>query len=445
MLAVARQYEAVAKESQPSPATLPFDIGIGRESDIISLSILTKPYVLHKYRKKGLISIVAKTPIGKHGCNRYHISISRSKTDILRKIYKHECTPFSIGYDGSMDAVSIIHMSTVVKEWCSKILNTKVDSVTTESYKTPETILFYPCVEGDYVYVTPRERMMLIIDLSLYKGTIALSSHNLIIPAIDEMDIPGSRMIQGLYVYDIETSEILDDLDQQHTIMNLNGIISSLDRAGDVIIPLTYERIDLIKELCKVWDVDTDTDISGYLYIYGAKHLPIDLIGSVREILLDHPPMARITKKEYSSYDHNNRYLTEYKGEIVELPGDIMSVPAWSIQQLKGTETVRDTYPQIPLPSLFADSAGITAVFESEGDDDMCLSRDLITLRTPTDNNDLLTRLEQLTSTAWSKAIFHTKWGIYMWLQHSIKSIHYMKPSYRFDTIEDAIAALENI
>jgi hypothetical protein len=251
--------------------------------------------------------------------------------------------------------------------------------------------------------------------------------------ALEEVILPTSQEIDGMYVFDYGVRNALSEYTVTDILRGIEGATNLLDEYGDMYVERHDSRYDLIVELCTAWSIDYE-EWGGGIYIYRGQLNPVDIRDAVREILLNHPGMFRTTNKDIRSTSSTE----EYKKDIREW-GDIQSIPMWSLKDMFQDKEVLRT--GLPEAEIAVDLTGAMVMYPDG-------SKELIRVRQRSDPGtaqEYLTILKELCDRVWKQGGFVSRWGKHMWEHYGIRSVFFTRTPPVFDTMRDAIAYLEKL
>lgn len=429
-----RVYSAV--ESNTSPSLPLQELVFG--SSTSTVSFIAKRSTVREFVRKGLVEIISSLGVGELGCYKYIVKVNTKDVDVVLDP-KLLCTPLSLSSSKPMTMMEANHLVPIVKAIVSKHFSLHISHLDVDIQRYADDVTLYlPRYKREHIYVSEDERSMVRVNLDDFQGYSFIGNGSLLPAALEEQPIPGSQVIHGITVYPSVVDDVVSQSNMIETLLEVNGVESTLSSYGDKLVPVSYNNKNLLFELCDVWGSKYDTLENGDIYIYNAENIPIDLCDGVREILLNHPPL--LLTNNLSLETHSSR--GEFKDDV-KVFGGVKSLPCWSPYDLSTDMQARDTF-SLPAASIVVDESGCWINISLSSDDD--ISRCMIELRS-TDNYSETTakRLQELCSQVWESGLFLTQWAKHLLTYYNRVSTFLLRRPKTYDNIDQAIQSLTQI
>ena len=432
------------------------------------ITMVCKPGMLYKHQKEGYVKVLNQIPVGKHGCRRYNLNVytTDKRKPPFTSLMKIECKPLFFVVNKIMRDRECGAMINTVKLLATNFLQYEIDRVIIEEYPTQDTengdiTLFYPSIQGDYVYVTNKERVMIPFDVNDYVGKEIITTSPLFNIDEDDVEFPNAYLYNGNLVYNIQDMEKYDNSDITEFVNEVNDVVVNKGQNGDIFIPVDDSSASLVEEICEIWGIFTTRDNRGNLIVHNTKYTNLDVKDAARQIFLNHPPMVRIVnntnnerneRKERKGgnesitnerNERNERWtLKKFVGDTRQLPG-ILSVPAWTPDDLdvnndgvsvnvSGDMPLPQSITLPPYNELVVDSSEVYLFFDD-------FTFDLVYIRSWDSTQAELNELGRLVLRAWETGRFTSRWGAILWNLYGKLSCFYTKSVFSFDTAKEAI------
>ena len=327
----------------------------------ISVNYVVRPHVAYELWDKHDIKGDDLGYVGILGHKKYNSVLD--DPNVIEEVWSATATPIGIAAPSGDD----VKFASIVRAHVSLLTGGR--EVKTEIQHYIGFVVIYPSVDDDYIYASNAETTMYDINLLEYVDYSLLTTNPLGMNACEEGECMfGVKEMDGLIVYD---SVMSDFVSEQEMDSRLTGVMSAIRRyeiRGAVVFNvLSDARHALITELTHAWSFPRRESPVRLIYMTEGSRLEGMSSGvfgrwlerSVRRLLLDLPPLVRISRSDIMDMEDRGEALLLLKylcvrslrqsctvnyekcvNELVVLPSAVAVVPVWGPDELDAFEKV---------------------------------------------------------------------------------------------------------
>lgn len=235
-------------------------------------------------------------------------------------IYKNRSShPFSFVLDGNHTDGTLDDLSKIMHKILLRNIHIQTDGYKVERYYTKRLyVRLYPTIGGQYLYLN-NYHLALIEDISRYINYGLVSSNILTDMRLDNLDIPGLKYIDGIFVYERDVMNMLND---EERIMILDAVKSN----NIVLRERGYTRVEgynsiLTEEITESFNIDVIEFSANDIYIKSPFMIGCELYRWLNNTIVRIRTNNTIVVNIYGDWQHEdltleNRFKILYMSHI---------------------------------------------------------------------------------------------------------------------------------